>query len=57
MPSIKIEVTYRTIVLFLLIVGGLYLVWLAGDLIYSLVIAFILMSALRPMVQFLQKRV
>ncbi len=56
MPSIKIEVTYKTILLLLLIVGGIYLVWLAGDLIYSLVIAFILMSALRPMVQVMQKK-
>ncbi len=56
MPSIKIEVTYKTILFFLLIVGGIYLVWLAGDLIYSLVIAFILMSALRPMVQVMQKK-
>lgn len=56
MPSIKIEVTYKTILLIFLIIGGIYLVWLAGDLIYSLVIAFILMSALRPMVQFMQNK-
>lgn len=52
----KIEISHRTIiftVIFLLLIRFL---WIVRDLIFSLFIAFIIMSALKPMVTFLSKR-
>jgi predicted PurR-regulated permease PerM len=52
----KVELAPRTIVFTVFFLLGLYFVWLIRDLIYSLFIGFILMSALRPLVQILERK-
>ncbi|NTU46908.1 AI-2E family transporter [Candidatus Roizmanbacteria bacterium] len=52
----KIEIAPRTIIFTTFFLIGLYLLWILHDLLFSLFIGFILMSALRPMVSFLHKR-
>ncbi len=54
MPN-KIEITTRSIILAALIVGGIWLVWQIKDILGLLFIAFILMTALRPAVDYLEK--
>lgn len=55
MKEMKVEISTRTILVALATVMALYIVWLIQDLLYSLFIAFILMSALRPVVQILKR--
>lgn len=50
MPIQKIEISARTIVFTVLFLLFLKVLWLSRDLILSLFIAFILMSALKPLV-------
>ncbi len=52
----KIEISSRTIVLTIAFVLLLYLLWTIQELLYSLFLAFILMSALRPLVTTVKKR-
>lgn len=52
----KIETPYKTIVFTVFFLLGLVLIWLIRDLIFSLFIAFIIMSALKPAVKFFQKK-
>ncbi len=56
MKQFKVEISTRTIIFAVATVLLLYIIWLIQDLLYSLFIAFILMSALRPVVQMLKKR-
>jgi predicted PurR-regulated permease PerM len=49
----KIEISERSIVFAILFPLGLAFLWLIHDILFSLLIAFILMSALRPIVNFL----
>ncbi len=52
----KIETPYKTIIFTVFFLLGLVLIWLIRDLIFSLFIAFIIMSALKPAVRFFQKK-
>lgn len=52
----KIEISHRTIIFTAVFVLFLQLVWLIRDLIFSLFIAFIIMSALKPIVNFLYEK-
>ncbi|QQG44360.1 MAG: AI-2E family transporter [Candidatus Roizmanbacteria bacterium] len=52
----KIEISRRTIVFAVFFILSLYLLWIIKELLFSLLIAFILMSALRPAVKVLEKR-
>lgn len=52
----KIEISYKTIVFAVLFVLGLQLLWLIRELLFSLFIAFIIMSALKPPVNFFEKK-
>ncbi len=56
METHKVEISFKTIVLTTVFLLSLYFFWLVRDLIYSLFIAFILMSALRPPVMYLVGR-
>lgn len=54
----KIEISERSIVFAILFPLGLAFLWLIHDILFSLLIAFILMSALRPIINFLvEKRI
>ncbi|MBI4225902.1 AI-2E family transporter [Candidatus Roizmanbacteria bacterium] len=53
--SYKIEISSRTIVFAVFFVLLLNFLWLIRDVIFSLFIAFIIMSALKPYVSFLEK--
>lgn len=48
-----IAISLKSIALFTLIPLGIYLLWVVKDLLFSLLIGFILMSALKPAVNFL----
>jgi predicted PurR-regulated permease PerM len=48
-----IEITPKTVVFAVLFVLSLQLIWLLKDLVFSLLIAFIIVSALKPIVEFL----
>lgn len=52
---IKIEITPKSVLVTILILFGIYLLFLLKDLFIDLFIAFIFMSALRPMVDLLEK--
>ncbi len=52
----KVEISTKTIIFTVLLLLGLRFVWMIKDLILSLYIAFIIMSALKPPVIFLQKK-
>ena len=54
--TFTINITPRTIALFTLIPLALFLLWTVRDIIFSLLIGFILMSALRPAVHYLIKK-
>lgn len=56
MKQFKVEISTRTIIFAVATVLILYIIWLIQDLLYSLFIAFILMSALRPIVVGLKRR-
>ena len=51
----KIEISSKTIIFTIVLILLLNFLWLIRDLIFSLFIAFIIMSALRPFVAFLTK--
>lgn len=51
----KIEIAPRTIIFTTFFLLGLYLLWFVRDLLYSLFIAFILMSALKPIVNLMRR--
>ncbi|MBI4004928.1 AI-2E family transporter [Candidatus Roizmanbacteria bacterium] len=51
-----IEIAPKTIIFTVLFLLGIYLLWIIKDLLFSLLIAFILMSALRPAVRMLVDR-
>jgi len=52
----KIEVSHRTIIFTVIFLLSLKFLWVIKDLIFSLFIAFIIMSALKPFVVFFTKR-
>ncbi len=56
MNNHKVEISFKTILLTTLFLLGLYFLWVIKDLIFSLFIAFIIMSALRPPVNALVKK-
>ncbi len=51
----KIEISARTIVFTVFFLLFLKLIWIARDLVFSLFIAFIIMSAVKPLVDFLER--
>jgi predicted PurR-regulated permease PerM len=52
----QIEISWKTIVFAVLFPLAIYFVWIVRDLIFSLFIAFIVMSALKPATVFFTKR-
>lgn len=52
----KVEISRKTIIFAVIFIIFLYFLWIVKDLILSLLIAFILMSALRPGVKVLEAR-
>ncbi len=56
MVSTKIEISSRTIIFTVFFLLGLKLLWIIKDLIFSLFIALIIVSALKPAVSFLEKK-
>jgi len=52
----KIEITHKTIIFAVLFFLFLKFLWIVKDLIFSLFIAFIILSALKPAVTFLTKK-
>ena len=54
--KISISISLKSIAFFTLIPLGIYFLWYVRDLIFSLLIGFILMSALRPGVVYLTKK-
>lgn len=54
MPT-KIEITTKSVIVSVLIVGGGWLIWQIKDILGLLFVAFILMTALRPAVDYLEK--
>jgi len=52
----KIVISSQTIILAVLFFVGLWFLWIIRDLIFSLFVAFIIMSALKPIVIFLIKK-
>lgn len=55
MPT-KVEISHRTIIFTLLLLAGLWLLLQIRDILFLLFISFILMSALRPIVEWLEYR-
>lgn len=51
----RVEITTRTILFTILLLAGLWLVWLIRDVLFLLFVAFILMSAFRPIVDRLER--
>lgn len=56
MKTDRIEISYKTIVFTVLFLLSLKFLWIIKDLLFSLLIAFIFMSALRPQVEALKER-
>lgn len=52
----KIDISYKTIIFTVLFLISLKFAWVLRDLFFSLLIAFIVMSALKPPVAFLEKK-
>lgn len=52
----KIEISHRTIIFTLILLVAVWIVWQIRDILLFLFVAFIIMSALRPMVDGLEKR-
>jgi predicted PurR-regulated permease PerM len=52
----KVEISPKTIIFTVAFLLGLYFLWSLKDLIFSIFIAFILMSALRPLVDWFEKK-
>lgn len=55
MMASKVEISYRTILFALALAAGLWLVLQIRDILFLLFIAFLLMTALQPLVHFLVK--
>lgn len=51
-----IEIAPKTILFTIVFLLGLYVVWIVRELFYSLFIGFILMSALRPLVSYIESK-
>lgn len=51
----RVEISYRTILFTLMLLASLWLVFQIKDIIFLLVISYILMSAFRPVVDWLEK--
>ena len=56
MKTQRIEISSRTIIFTVVFLIFLKLLWLIKELIFSLLIAFIIMSAIRPAVSYLEKK-
>ena len=52
----SVEISPKTIAFTVFFLLGLWLVWMMKDLLFSLIIAFIIMSALNPPVAYFEKR-
>lgn len=52
----KIEISKRSIAFAILFPLGLYFLWIIRELLFSLLIAFIIMSALKPLAGYLQRK-
>lgn len=52
----KVEISYKTVIFTVVFLLGLQIVWMMRELIYSFIIAFIIMSALNPPVTYLEKK-
>src|SRR3989338_7944166 len=52
----KIEISSRTIIFTIVVILLLQFIWLVHDVIFSLFIAFIIMSAFKPYVSFLTEK-
>lgn len=57
MQTQKIEISTRTIVFTVIFLLLLQVIWLTRELIYALFLAFIFMSALKPAVRFLSRKI
>lgn len=55
MPT-KVEISHRTIIFTVIFLAGLWLLLQIRDILFLLFISFILMSALRPIVEWLEER-
>lgn len=51
----RFEITTKSILFFFLVCAGLWVFWQIRDIVFLLLIAFILMSAFRPIIDFLEK--
>lgn len=56
MQNRRIEISERSIVFAILFPLGLWLLWIVKELLFSLLIAFILMTALKPVSEWLHKK-
>lgn len=56
MPATRIEISYKTIVFTIFFLLGLNFIWTIRELLFSLFIAFIIVSALKPPVAILEKK-
>lgn len=56
MPTTRIEISYKTIIFTLFVLLGLKFIWTIQELLFSLFIAFIIVSALKPPVAALVKK-
>jgi predicted PurR-regulated permease PerM len=54
MPT-KIEISHRTIIFTLILLASLWVIFMIRDILFLLFIAFTVMSAFRPLVEFLEK--
>jgi len=54
--SYKIEISHKTIIFTVILLVFIKFLWIVKDLLFSFFIAFIIMSALKPMVVYLNKR-
>ncbi len=56
MKERKIEISERSIIFAILVPLGLWLLWVVKELLFSLLIAFILMTALKPLSEWLHSK-
>lgn len=55
MPT-KVEISHKTIIFTLIVLAGIWLLLQVRDILFLLFISFILMSAMRPIVEWLEQR-
>lgn len=55
MKSIRVEITAKSVLLALGLIIGLQVLWLVKDVLFSLIIGFILMSAFNPIVSYFER--